>query len=202
MISSLMDIGRNISNGGSVPASLMLGLEHNGLSRPLAGLAQLAQGYVTTGKGGIIATTRPGMGNNESGFADLASIANFSRLLGARPMDEAVVLDTMYRQTLYKAKDHTRIEQLGESFKTQAYGGGEVDPAVVDRFAARYAAAGGNVTSFGKSIMSWTGQANVSVANQIYRQLATPANQNAIRAMGGVRLPDFSTYNTFMPPVE
>lgn len=202
LISSLIDVGKNIANGGQVPTSLLLGLEHNGLSRPLAGLAQLAQGYVTTGQGGIIATTRPGMGNNESGFSDLASIANFSRLLGARPLDEAIVLDTLYRSTLYKAKDHTRIEELGESFKTQVYGGQNVDAATTDAFAAKYAAAGGNVTSFGKSVLSWTNQANVSTANQVYRQLQTPANQNMIRAMGGVKLPDFSAYSTAPPPVE
>lgn len=194
LVSSLIDVGRSIANGGNVPTSLLLGLEHNGLSRPLSGLAQLAQGYVTTGQGGIIATTRPGMANNEMGFADLASVSNFSRLLGARPFDEAVVLDTLYRSKLYKAKDLTRITELGEAFKTQAYGG-NVDPAVVNEFAARYAAAGGNVTSFGKSIIAWTNAANVSTANQIYRQLQTPENQNYIRAMGGVKLPDFSMYN-------
>lgn len=198
LLSSLVQVGRQIAQGGSIPTSLLLGLEHNGLSRPLAGLAQLAQGYVTTGQGGIIATSRPNMGDNSAGFSELATVANFSRLLGARPLDEAVVLDSTYRRTLYQAADRTRIEHLGEAFKSNIYGE-EPNSDLVNGFTAKYTAAGGNIANYGKTILSWTQNANASVANQIYKQLSTPANQNMIRSMGGVKLPDFRSYNPEIP---
>lgn len=198
LLSAIASIGQNISNGGSIPTSMLLGLEHNGLSRPLSGLAQIAQGFVTTGKGGIVATTRPGMDDNTMGWSELASIANFSRLLGARPLDEAVVLDAMYKQTSYQASDMTRIEALGESLKTTMYGG-QAPPDIVQSFVSKYAAAGGNIQNFGKFILNATTQSNVSAANQVYNELRTPSMQRLILSMGGAVLPDYNNRGVTTP---
>jgi len=192
-LDSMWNVTKNLVNGGNIPTSILLGLEHNGLSRPLSGLAQLMQGYVTTGDGGIVSTTRPGMLDNTAGYSDLFSAANFSRLMGARPLDEAIVLDAQYRNTMYKAKDQTRIQQIGEALKTNIYGGQPLETGKASRFLAEYTMAGGNITSFSQSMMKWTMDANVSVANKVYRELLTPNNQQLIQAMGGVRLQDFTT---------
>lgn len=201
-VGSLLDTSEKLAKGGAVPASLLLGLEHNGLSRPLSGLAQMVQGYATTGKGSLVATTRPAFGDNSAGLSDMFSIANFSRLLGARPLDEAVTMDAMYRKTLYQAKDNTRISALGEAVKTNLYGNQHLDSEAVHNFSSQYAASGGNIQNFGRKMIEWSQDANASVANQIYRSLKSPLNQQMMMTMGGIKLPDYTTSSTQLPPAE
>lgn len=188
-VGSLLDTADKISQGASVSASLLLGLEHNGLSRPLTGLAQMAQGYVTTGKGSLVAATR----DNTTGMSELFSVANFSRLLGARPLEEAIFMDAMYRKTLYQAKDTSRINEVGQAVKTTFYAGGSPSQEEVTNFMARYTDSGGHIETFGRKMIEWSRDANISVANQLYRHLKNPLNQQMMTIMGGVQLPDYST---------
>lgn len=188
VLSNLLDTFKNIKNGGDVATSFLRGLEHNGLSRPLAGLAQLAQGYVTTRQGGLVSVTR---GGEDGGWNDIISAANFSRVLGSRPLEEAIAMDVAYRSTTYRAKDNQRIQALGEAVKSHLYGGNMLSEDAIQRFSASYAAAGGDITQFGQSMMRWIQDANVSVANQAFRHLEKPLNQNMMRIMGGQPLPDY-----------
>ena len=183
----IAELTGKLAAGGDPTTSLLLGLEHNGLSRPLTGLAQMIQGFATTGKGNLVATTR----DNTVGWSEFFNIANFSRLAGARPLDEAVVMDAMYRKTLYQAKDSTRITALGEAVKTHLYNNGTIPPGGMEKFAGEYAAAGGNISNFGRKVMEWTSDANVSTANEIYRSLKQGHMQQIQQLMGGRQLPDF-----------
>lgn len=183
--SNLIDVASKIANGGSVPASIMLGLEHNSLSRPLAGLAQIAQGFSTTGQGNLVATTR-------NGWNDLISAANFGRLLGARPLDEAVVMDAKYRNSVYQAADTTRKAALGAAVKTDLYGNQEVSPEAAANFARIYASIGGQQNSFAREMVQWSKDANAGTANDMFKKLATPAVQQMQRAMGGQPLTTFA----------
>lgn len=197
-VGSLVDATQKIAAGGSIPASLLIGLEHNGLSRPLSGLAQLAQGFSTTSQGSLIAATGTVAGastrptDNTMGYSDMFSVANFSRLFGARPLDEAIAMDAAYRSTLYKATDHSRIEQLGQAVKTTMYAGQQPSTSQVQEFSKEYAADGGNISAFGSHMIKWAQASNASVANGVFRSLSTnPANQNMMKIMGGQPLPDF-----------
>lgn len=199
-ISSLLNSGSKVVNGGDISNSLLMGLEHNGLSRPLAGLAQMVQGYATTSKGSLVAATRSQWGDF-AGSSDLYSVGTYSRLLGARPLDEAVAMDAMYRKTLYQAKDTARIGKLGEVVKSHLYAGGHVPEGEVENFAARYAKSGGRIENFGRKMIEWTRDANTGQANEIYRSLRSPVNQNMMKIMGGEQLRDFTNMpSTDVPP--
>jgi hypothetical protein len=203
LLSSLLDTGQKIVEGGKPAPSLLLGLEHNGISRPLAGLAQLAQGMVTTSGGSLVSVTRPQSTDNSSGLSELFSAANFARLAGARPLDEAIVMDAMYRKTLYQAKDNARIADLGQAVKTTLYAGSSPDESELGNFARRYAASGGQVDQFGRKLVEWSKDANSSVANRLYYSLKNPLNQNVMRIMGGQQLPDYqNTASTAAAAVE
>lgn len=202
-ISNLLETADKVIKGGSMSGSLLLGLEHNGISRPLSGLAQLMQGFVTNQAGNLVAATSAGSpfgvaGNPDniqgrvSGWNDIVSIANFSRLLGARPLDEALAMDAMYRKTVYLAKDNTRIQALGEAAKTWLYDNGQMPENAVQDFASKYSSMGGYAPRFGQEMMHWNTQANTSVANAIFKQLQKPVNQEIMMQMGGTRLPDFN----------
>lgn len=191
-ISNILDTTDKITKGGGVAPSLLLGLEHNGLSRPLAGLAQLVQGFVTTSKGSLVASTGSGVSDsNVIGNNDFYSFANFSRLLGARPLDEAVAMDSLYRSTLYTAKDTARREALGEAVKTTMYNGQHPSEDETTNFATEYAKSGGRISEFGSQMMKWSNDANASVANKMFRNLKNPQAQNMMMIMGGQPLPDF-----------
>lgn len=188
---NIIDTAGKIANGGSIPASLLTGLEHNGLSRPLSGLAQLAQGFATDREGNVIGTTQ-----GINGQSEMFSMATFSRLMGARPLDEAVALGVGARYQYYQTKNEAKIQDLASALKSQMYGsakdGTPLDPGVVENFAAKYAAVGGDVAKFN----SWAGRAamkaNGATANKFFGTLAGSGRaQNAMMEMGGKQLPDY-----------
>lgn len=191
-VGNLMDTAGKIAQGGAVVPSILLGLEHNGLSRPLAGIAQLSQGFVTTSKGELVARTGNPLGDNTIAGNEIYNIATYSRLLGARPLDEAIAMDALYRSTLYKAKDTARIGELGQAVKTHLYAGSHPGEDVISDFATKYAAAGGRIDNFGRKMREWTQASNASTANKVFRSLSSPINQNMMQIMGGVPLPDYT----------
>ena len=160
------------------------------------------QGYVTTDKGDLVAAARPNMGDGTSGWSDIISAANFSRLAGARPLDEAINMDMLYRSTLYQAKDTTRMERLGVAVKEQLAGNTPLNTDNLQSFIHSYAEAGGQIQRFGAEMMRWTQEANVSKANMIFRHLAEPRAQQEMIQMGGQPLPDFQNKgNTAVAPI-
>ena len=187
---NIAQLGSNIAKGGAAVPSIMYALEHNGLSRPLTGLVQMMQGYSTDNKGNLISAIGK---NSANGYSDLYSVANFMRLLGSRPLDESIGLKTLYDQNAAKVAENIRLEQIGQAFKTQLYGQQTVDPAVVSRFASEYAANGGDITNFNKTMMRWTNDANTSVVNRVFNHLgSSPSAKTAMVVMGGQKLNDFS----------
>lgn len=191
IMGNLIDTAGKIMNGGSLPASLLTGLEHNGLSRPLAGLAQLAQGFATDREGNVIGTTQGVNGNSE-----LFSMANFSRLMGARPLDEAVALGAQYRYNYYTTKSEAKINDLGMALKTKMYGdsanGGSVDASDIEDFAAKYAAVGGDIGKFNSFVTRSAQKANGATANKVFGTLSGSGRaQNMMMQMGGKQLPDY-----------
>lgn len=185
-----------IANGGDVWNSLTMGLEHNGLSRPLTGLAELIQGYSTTSKGGLIQLNHP------AGMNELFNGAMFARLLGGRPLDEAIVLNDMYRRNLYAAKDRARLETLGEAVKSKMIDGKELSADDVQDFAARYSALGGNIKQFNSAMVRWHQQSRSSIANKVFDHLQEPRAQQAMKAMGGRPLVDYNNSTQMAPPPQ
>lgn len=193
---ALSGVAEKIAQGGDTQASILLGLEHNGLSRPLAGIAQLMQGYSTTSEGKLQSAAWPSpsfnpLGDNTTGLNEVFNAGVFSRLLGARPLDEAVAMDEMYRKNLYTAKDNARMQTLGESVKTTLYNNKEPSQDQLDKFSTEYAASGGRIENFSRHMIQWTTDANASVANKVYSKLSSPQSKQQMMIMGGVPLPDF-----------
>lgn len=174
-----------IQSGASVWESVLQGIEHNGVSRPLAGLAQVAQAathngmvFTTTGKGSI------------SGGNEFMSLATATRLAGAKPFDEAVGNDAVFRTAVYQAADKTRMDKLALAIKTSGIGGGEIDPEQISKFAAGYAAAGGKQQNFNKYMINEIKSANTNKANAIMNNLKSPTSQKMQQIMGGSSMLD------------
>lgn len=188
MFSSMKAGMEKIASGGAVWPSILQAIEHAGINRPLAGLAQTLealgnptlQSYSTTGKGNVIATN------------DLFSLANLTRIAGAKPLDEAITLDSGYRLDAYKAKDLGLRQRLGEAIKTATIGNGQVSQEQVTSFAEQYAKLGGKSTEFNQFFMDAYKNSNTSKSNLLQKHLQNPQVQSMQKLMGGYDLKDFS----------
>ena len=190
---ALKDTTTQIAQDGNVWQAMLTGVEHNGLNRPLAGLAQILQAadtggyaYSTTAKGNIL------------GANDLFSIASLARLAGGKPLDEALVNDRVNVIKAYQAADVAKMEQLGESMKSTLRAGEQPTPEQVDGFASRYAALGGKQGNFSNFMMKQMLQANTSQANRLAGNLNSKFSQSMQTIMGG----GYSLDGTRIDPVS
>lgn len=186
--SSMKQTTSNIADGGNVWTSILQGIEHSGINRPLAGLAQTFEAftnpqlksYSTSSKGNVIAAN------------DLWSIANLTRVAGAKPLDEALAIDRSFSLDVYATKDAEDRKDLGRAIKTAVIGGNQVTREQIVDFAKEYAARGGKQEKFNQFFMQQFRAANTSQANEMMKHLADPSAQSMQRLLGGYNLSDFS----------
>lgn len=193
LVGSLLDTGKQIGGGVNVGDALLFGLEHQGINRPLAGFAQLLAGHSTTSKGALISAASDFETTSWLGALGdrLINYGGVSRLAGARPMDEAVALNAIYRQKTYDAMDRSRIERLGMDVKAKLHGNQVPDDEELEDFMLRYTRSGGRVETFNRAMQQWSRDANVSVVNQLASKMGNPYAQKLQDIMGGEALPDY-----------
>lgn len=183
---NLAQLASNISSkAGNVPASLLLAAEHNGLSRPLTGLAQMIQGFSTTSNGNLISSV--------AGFGDLANISNMSRILGAKPLEEATAMEALYNINAMKVKDMARLKELGEQVKTSLYGGNTLPADKIDGVLSEYTRAGGNISNFNQWMLGQLKDATIPEANRAMQRFNNPSHKTLFTLMGGIGLSAPST---------
>jgi uncharacterized protein YukE len=183
---SVKDTTTKIAGGGAVWESMLQGLEHNGLSRPLAGIAQSlqalgpgGQAYSTTSKGSILFSN------------DLASWATMTRIAGGRPLDEAIINDGVFRIHAYQQADRARQQSLASTIKTTGIQGNAPDEDQTIKFAKAYAEAGGKQVNFNKFMLGQMKAANTNEATKITSQLQNPFAQKVQLLMGGAQASEF-----------
>lgn len=178
---TLQETTKRIANGGAVWESLRQGVEHNGISRPLAGLAQVSRAIDNDGT--VFSTSSKGsiLGSN-----DLFGLATISRLAGGRPLDEAIQNDTMFSINSYEAYDRAKKDQLAQTVKTTVIGKDKVpNPDSVTNFAEQYNYLGGKQGSFGKYMMEQYTKANTPAANLLAQKINNPLSYKIQQLMGG-----------------
>lgn len=170
-----------MAGGGDVWQSVLQGLEHNGLSRPLAGLAQTLQ---AADGGKVFSTTN---GGDISATNDLMSLATLSRLAGGKPLDEAIANDEVARKMVYQAADKTKMKAATEMFKTTVIGDtdGTATPEAVHNYLEAFVKSGGKPESFNKNMLNAITTANTPKANLIMQSLKGPYAEHMKLMMGG-----------------
>lgn len=192
LVGQITEFGKNVVGGADIGNAMLRALEHQGWNRPLAGFAQLMAGRTTTSTGSLISAanefeTTAMLASMQDRLVDFGGV---SRLLGSRPMDEAVALQALYREKRYEAMDKARIERLGEVVKSKLYAGEAPSDEEYEEFMLRYARSGGRVETFNQAFMRWTRDANESVVNQMLEKNKNPFSQKLLQIMGGEALPD------------
>jgi len=187
LMGSMKESMQKMAGGADVWQTILQGVEHNGISRPLAGLAQTLQAP-TTGK--VFSTT--GAGN--LGFAnDMFSLATISRLAGGKPLDEALANDEMARSVLYQAVDKQRMALATETFRTHIIGGKQPTQEAVDNYLTDFVRNGGKQQNFNKQVLSVLTHTNHARANEVIQSLKGPYGQHMQSMMGGKFNEDFAS---------
>lgn len=169
-----------VANGADVLPAITQAIEHNGISRPLAGLGQIVQGYTTSNRGTLLTSAQ-----------DFWSISTLARVGGAKPFEESVALDMLYRIQAYQAKDTKEIQNLGAAIKTTVVGQGMPDGEQISKFAAEYAKSGGRIENFNKYFSNLMLQANQSQVNKVAQNLNNRFAVQVQQIIGGTPVPDF-----------
>lgn len=177
---AMKQVSDRIGAGAPIWESFLQGIEHQGLSRPLAGLAQDLEA-ATHGYTAFSTDTR----GNILGANDLFSIASIARLGGARPFDEAVVADAAYRTAVYRAFDDDRKENLRQAIGVASSGGTQVSPQEMQTFLSQYTQLGGNQKSFNRYLLNRIIASSTPAAEKIIQQVKSPFSQNMQLIMGG-----------------
>lgn len=187
--SNTRDMLNNMNNGGNIWKSLLSGIEHNGISRPLAGIAQTVRSFGY--EGNVFSIDNKG---TISGANDLMSWATATRIAGAKPLNDSIVNDAVFRYASYQASDRNKLEKLNKMVKLEAIAGGDITAERMDYFAAQYAATGGQQKNFNKYIMLQIKEANTMKANKIAASLNNPFSHNMQQIMGGSLLEDGNSF--------
>jgi hypothetical protein len=182
------DSVQKIGMGADVWSTFLRGVEQNGVSRPLAGMAQVLGGVTSDTKQ---VTSISSKGNILMSH-DIMNLASFTRIAGGRPLDEALTNDFMFRFNAYRANDAAKKATLGESIKLSILGGSEPDANQIQEFSERYAKSGGDQKDFSQFMMRQYKNATTSQANQLRDKLSHPDRQSLQELMGGAKLQDIS----------
>lgn len=134
------ELTSSILAGGNIKVSALEAIAHANLSRPLSGAAELAMGARTT-TGGTLETALN---------SDLLSWAAAVRLLGAKPMQEAIATSETYKMGIVKAEEQKHLNEVGYALRSAVLGEGELDAEAIDKFSQKYIEAGGNPRGFRK----------------------------------------------------
>jgi hypothetical protein len=171
---------KNIAQGGDIWQSLLQGLEHNGVSRPLAGFAQVLNGFTD---GTVESYSKNGSLLYSN---DLMSWASFTRIAGGRPLDEAIINDQMFRVKSYEATRKEKLKDLGEALRTNMVEGQvDITNQSMEKFVNRYTELGGKQANFNKYMMNLYKQANTNQSEILANSLSNPHSYKMQLLMGG-----------------
>lgn len=178
---NLFETVGKLGSGGNIGNVILQGIEHNGMSRPLAGLAQTMQA-ATNPQVQVISTNKQG---NIVGSNDLVSLMTLGRLLGGKPLDEALTQDAFFRQKAYTAANAAKVAKLGEIVKSTMMAGGTPDEQQMGAFMEQYVGAGGKQDKFNQFMLRQLKNASKSQAEQVRDAMSKPYSQTLQTMMGG-----------------
>jgi hypothetical protein len=104
---------------------------------------------------------------------------------GAKPLDEAIVNDQMFRVNTFRQKDLDRRKALGSTIRTTLLTGSHPSEEQVNEYAYKYAKAGGKQDEFANWFAGLVKDTNVSQAEQLRSKLGGPFSQNMQYIMQG-----------------
>ena len=170
----------SLANGGDVWNTMLSAVEQQGLSRPAAGFARVARAFNNEG----VSYSASGQGNIISAN-ELYTFANLARLSGAKPMDEAIAQDAMFRYNAYEARDAAKRRSLGVAIRSVVTGGGTPTEEQMQDFMRSYMQMGGQQEEFIKWYTQQVRAATTPQVNKLINSTKGQASEYMQNIMGG-----------------
>jgi hypothetical protein len=181
MLKNTFEGMNQVAMGADVWGTFLRGVEQNGISRPLAGMAQILEAAGRPDKK-VVSSNQQG---NMLMAHDLYSLSSLMRVAGAKPLDEAIVNDQMFRVNTWRSKDADKRKQLAEGIKTSILNGNVPDAEQIGEFADSYARYGGKQSEFAAFMANQYTKVSVSQAEELRRNISSPYSKSMQLIMNG-----------------
>lgn len=179
-VNSVMETFNTIDKGGTVSESVLQGIEHLGINRPLAGLAAAINGRSTTNQSGAMISA-----------IDWSELGTYIRIAGAKPLNEAMGLDWYYRQKVIDAHQSERKVDLGKAIKTAYANGGSPTEDQMQTFMEEFEKAGGDISKFNRFMIDNMKASDESIFADSKKMLRSDYAMYLQRKMGGGLYQDY-----------
>jgi hypothetical protein len=183
-LAQIRDVFKQASNGADISQLFNHAVQHNVFSRPAQQLAVMLSGYSTTSNNKLGIDLNDQKLHNENNWLPF-NLANFMRISGAKPIDEAVMLDTVYRWNGYMLSDREKKTELGKAVSSQLLGNGELNPADVNDFMEKYMKAGGTSKGFGQFVRGQAANSEHMATDRLLKQLKNDEQSKQLQYMLG-----------------
>lgn len=181
LFSNIKESVTQVAMGADVWGTFLRGVEQNGVSRPLAGMAQILEGLGRPDNR-VVSTNQQG---NMLMAHDLYSLTSLMRIAGAKPLDEAIVNDQMFRINTWRQSDMAKRKNLSEAIKKSILSGEVPSQEQVEQFAFEYAKTGGKQSEFAAFMANQYTNTSMSQAEQLRRNISSPYSKNIQIIMNG-----------------
>lgn len=136
-IKNFVDMAQNMAGGAGVRESLLHAIEHNGINRPISGLASVISGKETSSDGKLLSAI------------DNSYLASMVKIAGGKNLDSAQANDALYRMNAYKAHDAAAKKEIAQELRIAIGDGqGNLDTEQLNSFQQRYVKSGGKIDGF------------------------------------------------------
>ena len=137
---SISTASNNLAGGADVWPTIVEAVSHNGLNRPLQGLAEIIAGQRTTNAGTFLLSTE-----------DLNWLQMGARLMGSRGINETIAVDAYYRSNQMETARQEKLNGVAQATRLMMQDG-DFTPDDYTNALRSYTEAGGNIQNYDK----WT----------------------------------------------
>lgn len=138
-LGTMADAFTAVSNGGDLGPTLQAAIAHQSLSRPAARLAEWGLGAQTSKRNEVIQQIDPG---------SFMSWNTAVRFMGARPLDEAITSDWVYRENMYKREKNQALENFSRALRPEVISNGSISSEDFDRLTRKFFQEGGRAQDY------------------------------------------------------
>lgn len=184
-LAQIKDVFSQAADGADISQLFNHAIQHNVFSRPLQQTAIMLSGYSTT------ANNKLGIDLNDVKLANSnnwlpVNLANYMRIAGSRPIDEAVLMDTAYRWQGYQLADREKREELGRAVSSQLLGNDvTLDADSMNQFLADYQKQGGDVKGFEQFVKGQAANSTLSSSDRMLKVIKNDAKAKQLQYMLG-----------------
>lgn len=189
-ITQIGEFVKQAANGGDLSVEFNHALQHNVFNRPLQNMAALWAGYTTSGDGKLNVRIDDPKFQHPDAWLNY-NLTNAMRAFGAKPLDEAVYMDTLFRFQGYRMADKEATDSLGRALRSKLLDNSATEEDLVD-FQHKYIRNGGTVEGFNRHVKSTINSVNLDAGERLRKLVKNSGEARQLNIMlGGEVQPEF-----------